>query len=103
MQSIFKLRGNNYLRDKKKIPAQPPQFELDFVELLASDEPVYHVSRYLKSVRCRGLGGWGYKGCTFRAEVVELHVFGGELVDSWGGHVGRELERWVDGWLIDYG
>jgi hypothetical protein len=47
----FKVRGANYLVDKKKIPAAPPMLELVAVDLLELDEPMYHVCRHLPSVR----------------------------------------------------
>lgn len=45
------MRGKNYLTDRKKIEAGPPEFELRSVDLVRMDEPTPHVARYLKSVR----------------------------------------------------
>ena len=47
----FKVRGRNYLGDKKKILAAPPMMELVAVDLLELDEPMYHVCRHLPSVK----------------------------------------------------
>ena len=46
----FKVRGRNYLQDKKKIPAAVPMFELVAVDLLEMEEPVYHVCQHLPSI-----------------------------------------------------
>ncbi len=46
----FKVRGKNYLLDKKKISAAVPMFELVAVDLLEMEEPIYHVCKHLPSV-----------------------------------------------------
>ncbi|GMH36538.1 hypothetical protein BSKO_04406 [Bryopsis sp. KO-2023] len=52
----FKLRGKNYLQDRKKILAPEPEFDLKSVDLVKLDKPTPHVSRYLESVRCSTAG-----------------------------------------------
>lgn len=52
----FKVRGKNYLQDKKKILAPEPEFDLKSVDLVKLDKPTPHVSRYLESVRCSNAG-----------------------------------------------
>lgn len=47
----FKVRGSQYLVDKKKILAAPPMFELVAVDLLEMEEPMYHLCKHLPSVR----------------------------------------------------
>lgn len=47
----FKIRGKEYLVDKKKIPAAVPMFELVAVDLLEMEEPVYHVCQHLPSIK----------------------------------------------------
>lgn len=49
--SNFKVRGKNYLVDKKKISAALPMFELVAVDLLEMEEPIYHVCQHLPSVQ----------------------------------------------------
>ncbi len=49
--SNFKVRGKNYLVDKKKIAAALPMFELVAVDLLEMEEPIYHVCQHLPSVQ----------------------------------------------------
>lgn len=49
--SIFKVRGPNYLADKKKMDAAPPMFELVAVDLLELEEPLFHIGRLLPSVK----------------------------------------------------
>lgn len=47
----FKVRGPNYLKDKKKLASLEPMFRLQGLELVKMKETVYHVSRYLPIVR----------------------------------------------------
>lgn len=47
----FKVRGANYLLDKKKIGAAPPMFQLVAVDLLELEEPMFDICRHLPSVR----------------------------------------------------
>lgn len=47
----FKLRGKEYLQDKKKVSAAVPMFELVAVDLLELEEPMYHICQYLPSVK----------------------------------------------------
>lgn len=47
----FRVRGKNYLTDRKKIVAGDPEFELRSVDLVKVDKATPHISRYLKSVR----------------------------------------------------
>lgn len=47
----FKVRGKNYLADKKKIPAAVPMFELVAVDLLEMEEPIYHVCQHLPAIQ----------------------------------------------------
>ena len=46
----FKVRGKNYLTDKKKILAAVPMFELVAVDLLEMEEPIYHICQHLPAV-----------------------------------------------------
>ena len=39
------------LQDKKKIPAAVPMFDLYAADLLDVDEPLWHVARFLPSVK----------------------------------------------------
>jgi len=45
------VRGPNYLRDKKKIPAAEPVFSLAATELLQVDKPTPHIAQFLPSLR----------------------------------------------------
>jgi hypothetical protein len=46
------LRGANYLRDKKKIPAGEPVFTAGAADLvICPDGPTFHVARFLPSIR----------------------------------------------------
>ena len=47
----FKVRGSNYLIDRKKMLASPPMFELVAVDLLELEEPMFHICKHLPSVR----------------------------------------------------
>jgi len=47
----FKVRGANYLEDRKKILGAPPMFELVAVDLLELEEPMFHICQHLPSVR----------------------------------------------------
>lgn len=47
----FKVRGKQYLADKKKIHAALPMFELVAVDLLEMEEPIYHVCQHLPSIQ----------------------------------------------------
>lgn len=47
----FMVRGPDYLRDRVKVPAGPPIFDLAAVDLLEVDQPVFHVARYLPSLK----------------------------------------------------
>eukprot|EP00892_Ulva_mutabilis_P002877 jgi/Ulvmu1/12590/UM092_0020.1 len=47
----FKVRGKNYLSDRKKVPSEEPAFRLAGMELVKTDAPVYHISRYIPAVR----------------------------------------------------
>lgn len=49
--SVFKIRGPTYLTDKKKVEATPPMFELVAVDLVELEEPVFHIAKFLPSVR----------------------------------------------------
>ena len=46
-----KVRGANYLTDKKKIPAQEPVFSLAATDLLQVEEPTFNIARFLPSLR----------------------------------------------------
>ncbi|CAD7698962.1 unnamed protein product, partial [Ostreobium quekettii] len=48
----FKLRGANYLRDKKKELADEPVFDLVSVDLVKIVKPTPHIARYLPSIQC---------------------------------------------------
>jgi Protein ENHANCED DISEASE RESISTANCE 2, C-terminal len=47
----FMVRGPDYLRDRVKVPAGPPIFDLATVDLLEVDQPVFHVARFLPSLK----------------------------------------------------
>jgi len=47
----MKVRGRNYLLDKKKIPASPPLLDLYAADLVNVEEPLWHIARYLPSVK----------------------------------------------------
>ncbi|EIE22257.1 DUF1336-domain-containing protein [Coccomyxa subellipsoidea C-169] len=47
----FKVRGPNYLRDKKKVLADDPLFALAAVDLLEMETPTFHIARYLPSLK----------------------------------------------------
>lgn len=47
----LRVRGRNYLTDKKKIPAAMPMFDLYSAELVEVDEPMWHMARFLPSVK----------------------------------------------------
>jgi hypothetical protein len=47
----MQVRGADYLRDKKKIPAAEPVFSLAATDLLQVDKPTPHIARYLPSLR----------------------------------------------------
>lgn len=47
----LKLRGANYLVDRKKFPALPPVFKLLSTDLVDVDEPLGHVARFLPSIK----------------------------------------------------
>lgn len=46
----FKVRGKNYLTDRKKVLAAVPMFELVAVDLLEMEEPIYHICQHLPAV-----------------------------------------------------
>jgi hypothetical protein len=47
----FKVRGANYLVDRKKVLGAPPMFELVAVDLLELEEPMFDICKHLPSVR----------------------------------------------------
>jgi hypothetical protein len=47
----FKLRGPTYLTDRKKVPAQPPMFELVAADLVSLEDHMFDIARYLPSVK----------------------------------------------------
>ena len=47
----LRVRGKKYLTDKKKIPAAMPMFDLHSAELIEVDEPLWHMARFLPSVK----------------------------------------------------
>lgn len=47
----FKVRGPSYLKDRKKIPATEPMFELHSVDLVKVKQPTTHIARFLNSVQ----------------------------------------------------
>ncbi|KAK9818359.1 hypothetical protein WJX72_011272 [[Myrmecia] bisecta] len=46
----MKVRGKTYLKDRKKIPAPEPACRLSSVNLMAVDEPTFHIARFLPSI-----------------------------------------------------
>ena len=49
--STFRVRGQNYLQDRKKIPAGDPKFYLDWVYLVRLKQPTKDVARFLPAAR----------------------------------------------------
>ena len=47
----LQVRGANYLRDKKKIPAAEPAFSLAATYLMQVEQPTFHIARFLPSLR----------------------------------------------------
>lgn len=47
----YRVRGANYLSDKKKILAPEPMFRLISVDLVKLDQPTQHIGQYLTSVK----------------------------------------------------
>ncbi|CAK0780512.1 hypothetical protein CVIRNUC_005077 [Coccomyxa viridis] len=47
----FKVRGPNYLRDKKKIPANDPLFALAAVDLVECETSTFHIAQHLPSLK----------------------------------------------------
>ena len=47
----FRVRGPNYLVDKKKIPAEEPVFKLASVDLVKLDQPTPNIAQHLYSVQ----------------------------------------------------
>ncbi|KAL3133701.1 hypothetical protein ABBQ32_008199 [Trebouxia sp. C0010 RCD-2024] len=47
----FKVRGANYLKDSKKMKSEEPYFELLTTELVATEDRVLNVSRFLPAIR----------------------------------------------------
>ena len=46
------MRGPNYLKDKKKIPAGEPIFTLAATDLLQVKKPTPHIAPFLPSLKC---------------------------------------------------
>jgi len=49
--AAYRVRGPNYLVDKRKIMAGEPMFRLMSVDLLKLDRPTPHISQYLNSIK----------------------------------------------------
>ena len=47
----LRVRGRAYLADKKKIAAAQPMFDLYSAELVEVEEPMWHMARFLPSVK----------------------------------------------------
>ncbi len=47
----LRVRGRNYLSDRKKVAAALPMFDLYSAELVEVDEPMWHMARFLPSVK----------------------------------------------------
>ncbi|KAK9823769.1 hypothetical protein WJX72_005371 [[Myrmecia] bisecta] len=47
----YKVRGVNYLKDKKKADAEEPVFGLASVDLVDTDAPTFHIAQHLPSIR----------------------------------------------------
>ncbi|KDD74455.1 DUF1336 hypothetical protein [Helicosporidium sp. ATCC 50920] len=47
----LRVRGASYLADRVKVPTCPPAFDLVASDLVALDEPLYHIARFLPSVK----------------------------------------------------
>ena len=52
MLCMLQVRGPNYLRDKKKIPASDPLFSLAAVDLVECETGCFHIAQYLPSLKC---------------------------------------------------
>ena len=46
------VRGPNYLRDKKKVPATEPLFSLAAVDLVECETGCFHIAQHLPSLKC---------------------------------------------------
>ncbi|GBF92229.1 hypothetical protein Rsub_05311 [Raphidocelis subcapitata] len=51
---VFSIRGPNYLKDRKKIPAGTPRFRLLACDLVSTPTVIGHVARFLPSIRLSG-------------------------------------------------
>ncbi|PRW45250.1 ENHANCED DISEASE RESISTANCE 2 isoform X2 isoform B [Chlorella sorokiniana] len=69
----LRVRGKNYLVDKKKIPAAMPMFDLYSAELVEVDEPMWHMARFLPSVKMLILGE-RLVGVVSKASVPMWHM-----------------------------
>ena len=49
---MLQVRGPNYLRDKKKIPASDPLFALAAVDLVECETGTFHIAQHLPSLKC---------------------------------------------------
>lgn len=47
----FKVRGPNYLKDRKKIPTSQPKFNLDWVYLVRLQSPLHNIGHHLPALR----------------------------------------------------
>ncbi|KAK9822326.1 hypothetical protein WJX74_007890 [Apatococcus lobatus] len=47
----FKIRGANYLKDKRKVAASEPQFRLASVHLVEVPQPTFDIARLLPNIR----------------------------------------------------
>jgi hypothetical protein len=73
--AVLSERVDGARQDRKKVPAEEPVFALVAADLVEANEPVWHVSRFLPSVRCgacgidvRTRGAWGRpRGCAQHA------------------------------------
>lgn len=54
---VEQVRGANYLKDRKKIPADEPIFSLAATDLLQVEKPTLHIARFLPSFKCAQLSG----------------------------------------------
>lgn len=59
---ILQVRGPNYLRDKKKVPASEPLFSLAAVDLVECETGCFHIAQYLPSLKCAPTPGTYFTG-----------------------------------------
>lgn len=54
VRDVYSIRGPQYLKDRKKIPAGRGRYKLMAADLVATHSMMDHIGRFLPSVRCSG-------------------------------------------------